>query len=120
MAGKTIGYARTATTQEDISPQAEALKTAGCSEIYCDEGMPSDFVDRSGLSGVLHILQSGDTLKVENLDRIARSSAAFADFHNRLGERTIRIVLLDGNIETTPLLAEIAMQLMPSRAGEDI
>jgi DNA invertase Pin-like site-specific DNA recombinase len=115
MAGKTIGYARTSPTSgQDIALQVDALKEAGCIGVFSDVGATGDTLNRSGLQHLLRVLKSGDTLKVASLDRIARSVAAFAEFRKSLGERKIRIVLLKGDIETTPVLAETAMRLTAS------
>jgi len=120
MASKTIGYARTASSEQDIVAQIEALKAAGCAEVYHDKAMCGTSLNRPGLKRVLSVLESGDTLKVDRLDRIARSVAAFSAFRASLGERKIRIVLLNGDVETTPLLAETAMKLMASAAESDL
>jgi len=111
MAGKTIGYARTDSNEQDILPQIEALKAAGCSQIYHDKGVSGALLDRSGLKLVLDALESGDTLRIENLDAIADTVAAFAEFRKRLGERKIRIELLAADVATTPLIAEAAIAL---------
>lgn len=113
MENKTIGYARTRSSSQDISRQVDALKEAGCTSVFSDVGATGDTLNRSGLQHLLHVLKSGDTLKVDQLDRIARTAAAFAAFRESLGERRIRIVLLKGDIRTTPLLAETAMKLAP-------
>ncbi|GAD51068.1 hypothetical protein NT2_16_00040 [Caenibius tardaugens NBRC 16725] len=115
MTGKTIGYARTTSGEQDILPQVEALKAAGCSEVYHDDGASGESLDRPGLKLVLNYLNSGDTLKIANLDAIARSVATFAEFRKNLGDRKIRIELLEAGVRTSPLVAEAAMALTPTR-----
>lgn len=120
MAGRTIGYARTGNTEQDISAQVEALRAAGCSDVYQDKASSGASLDRAGLQQVLGILESGDILKVKNLDRIARSVGVFGAFRKRLGARKIHIVILDAGIETTPALAEAAMKLMAATADSQV
>ncbi len=116
MTSKTIGYARTASSDHDISPQVDALMEAGCTGVFSDVGACGDTLNRFGLQQLLRVLESGDTLKVDHLDRIAQTTTAFSAFRESLGERRIRIVLLNGDIETTPALAEAAMKLTAERS----
>ena len=72
--GRLIGYARVSTGEQDLQPQMDALKTAGCpdADIYTDKasGVRGN---RPGLDACVEALEAGDTLVVWRLDRLGRS-----------------------------------------------
>ena len=67
-----VGYARVSTAEQKLSLQEDALKQAGCGEIFTDisSGVKSQ---REGLDTALNYLREGDTLVVWKLDRLGRS-----------------------------------------------
>ncbi len=72
------GYARVSTKTQakdgnSLEAQENALRAAGAAEVYADafSGTKSR---RPELDKLLTVMQSGDTLKVTKLDRIARSA----------------------------------------------
>lgn len=67
-----IGYARVSTADQHLRMQEDALRSAGCEEIYTDviSGVKSH---RPGLNKALSYLREGDTLIVWKLDRLGRS-----------------------------------------------
>ena len=72
--GRLVGYARVSTGDQDLQPQLDVLRTAGCAEadIYTDKasGVRGN---RPGLDGCVEALEPGDTLVVWRLDRLGRS-----------------------------------------------
>ena len=58
-----IGYARVSTADQHLYMQEDALKNAGCEEVYTDvaSGAKSN---RPGLEKALEYLRDGDTLVV--------------------------------------------------------
>jgi len=77
---KTIGYARTASSEQDVSAQVEALKEAGCTEIFTDMGVSGNTLDRPGLQKAKAGPKRGDTLMVVRTDRLARAAPAYYRF----------------------------------------
>jgi DNA invertase Pin-like site-specific DNA recombinase len=67
-----IGYARVSTDDQNLDLQRDALVRAGCEKIYTDQQSGAS-TDRLGLTGVLEMARSGDTLVVWRLDRLGRS-----------------------------------------------
>ncbi len=67
-----IGYARVSTDGQTPLPQSEALQTVGCLEIF-EEHASGGNRARPVLARVLERVQSGDTLVVVRIDRLARS-----------------------------------------------
>lgn len=70
-----IGYARVSSTDQDCAIQQEALRAAGCTVVRSEKVSGTSRDGRSELALCLEFLQSGDTLTVTRIDRLARSVA---------------------------------------------
>jgi DNA invertase Pin-like site-specific DNA recombinase len=68
------GYARVSTDGQSLASQDAELHKAGCAKVY-SERMSGARRDRPELAKVLKRLGVGDTLIVNRLDRLARSTA---------------------------------------------
>jgi DNA invertase Pin-like site-specific DNA recombinase len=74
-----IGYARVSTTDQDLSIQETALKTAGCDVIRAEKRSGTTTQGREALKTVLDFLARGDVLMVTRIDRLARSIGDLQD-----------------------------------------
>jgi DNA invertase Pin-like site-specific DNA recombinase len=94
-----VGYARVSTADQHLRMQEDALKSAGCEEIYTDviSGVKSQ---RPGLEKALNYLRGGDTLVVWKLDRLGRSIQHLIQTINALQEKKIGFKSLQENIDT--------------------
>lgn len=68
---RLVGYARVSTVEQHTALQLDALRTAGCQEIYQEK--QSAVKTRPELERCLSSLRAGDILLVYKLDRLARS-----------------------------------------------
>lgn len=66
------GYARVSTEEQKTHAQTDALRAAGCTQIY-EEHRSGGNRKRPELQALLDALQPGDTVVVYKMDRIARS-----------------------------------------------
>lgn len=80
--GFAVGYARVSTTEQILDVQKNALRAAGCINLY-EEKVSGAGKKRPQLDLAIKELQPGDTLVVWRLDRLARS---VEEFHRRLAE----------------------------------
>jgi DNA invertase Pin-like site-specific DNA recombinase len=94
-----IGYARVSTADQHLRMQEDALKSAGCEEIYSDviSGVKSQ---RPGLDKALSYLRAGDTLVVWKLDRLGRSIQHLIQTVNALLDKKIAFKSLQESIDT--------------------
>jgi DNA invertase Pin-like site-specific DNA recombinase len=77
-----VGYARVSTEEQLLDLQLNALRSAGCTNIY-QEKVSGAAKKRPHLDLAIKELQPGDTLVVWRLDRLARSQS---EFYRRIEE----------------------------------
>lgn len=98
---KKIGYARVSTSDQNLDLQLSALKAAGCTKVYTDQGVSGAEFERDGLSKALKALQAGDMLVVWRLDRLGRSLVDLVRLISELGEREVEFHSLSEAIDTS-------------------
>ena len=74
-AGSRLGYARVSRDDQNISRQLDALRGAGCTRIFTDEGVSGARASRPGLDELLMYVRPGDVVVVQALDRLGRRTS---------------------------------------------
>src|SRR3954471_20100981 len=110
-----IGYARISTDDQNLDLQRDALKQAGCEQIYTDR-VSGTKDNRPGLSEALSHLRAGDTLVVWRLDRLGRSLRHLIDTVTGLQERGIGFKSLTESIDTTTSGGRLVFNIFGSLA----
>ncbi|MBY0544100.1 MAG: recombinase family protein [Gammaproteobacteria bacterium] len=95
-----VGYARVSTADQHLRMQEDALKSAGCQEIFHDIASGAKTA-RPGLEDALAYLREGDTIVVWKLDRLGRSIQHLIQTVKELNEKNIGLQSLQENIDTT-------------------
>lgn len=101
------GYARVSTKGQakdgnSLEVQENALKAAGATEIYAD-AFTGTKSHRPELDKLLAVMQSGDTVKVTKLDRIARSATQGIELIQSLLDKGITVHVLNmGVMDNSP------------------
>ena len=116
--GRTIGYARVSTVDQDVSLQLDALRQAGCADdqIFLDVASGT-YTTRPGLEACLQALAPGDTLIVWRLDRLGRSMLHLVTVMTELGQRQVGFrSLCDGVLDTTTATGELVFHIFSALA----
>lgn len=101
------GYARVSTRGQakdgnSLEAQENALRWAGATKIYSD-AFTGTRTHRPELDKLMDIMQSGDTMVVTKLDRIARSATQGIELIQKLLDRGIVVHVLNmGLMDNTP------------------
>ena len=107
-----LGYARVSTDEQNVTLQLNALKAAGCTEIFTDEGVSGGLRSRPGLDELLANAQAGDTLVVWRLERLGRSLTHLVDLLASLGQRQVRFRSLCEYIDTDSSGGRLVFHMM--------
>lgn len=89
-----IGYARVLTAEQGLEVQKDALRKAGCKQIFCDVASGS-LTEWPGLQEALQTVREGDTLVVSNVDRLGRSIRHLTETFTALKLRKVDLRSLD-------------------------
>ena len=101
------GYARVSTRGQakdgnSLEAQENALRSAGATKIYAD-AFTGTKTHRPELDKLMAVMQSGDTMVVTKLDRIARSATQGIELIQMLLDRGIVVHVLNmGLMDNTP------------------
>ena len=101
------GYARVSTRGQakdgnSLEAQENALRSAGATKIYAD-AFTGTKTHRPELDKLMTVMQSGDTMVVTKLDRIARSATQGIELVQKLLDRGIVVHVLNmGLMDNTP------------------
>ena len=95
-----IGYARVSTVDQDPALQLDALRAAGCDELY-EESASGARADRPVLAEAMKYAREGDTIVVWRLDRFGRSLKDLIQKVEALRERGIGFRSLAEAVDTT-------------------
>lgn len=111
-----IGYARVSTADQSPDLQIAALKAAGCTIIYKDEGVSGAQALRPGLSDALSDLRERGVLVVWKLDRLGRSLGHLVRVLEEFGKSGIGFVSLTEAIDTTTSGGRLMFHLLAALA----
>lgn len=94
-----IGYARVSTDDQHLDLQRDALAKVGCERVFEDTASGAK-AERVGLTALLGILRSGDTVVVWRLDRLGRSLKDLIHLVERLDGVGVALRSVQENIDT--------------------
>lgn len=96
-----IGYARVSSNEQNLDRQIDSLKKAGCSKIFLEKVSGKDREGRPELKAMLNYLREGDTLKIESISRLARSTRDFLNIVEELQGKGVQLISSKESIDTT-------------------
>ncbi len=113
-----IGYARVSREEQNADLQHDALKAAGCDEIFEDK-LTGATMKRPGLDQALARLQAGDELVVWKFDRFGRSMLETLLLVLDLEKRGIRFRSLNESFDTSTPIGRGVLAFMAAMAEDE-
>ena len=110
-----IGYARVSTPEQDLTPQLEALGSAGCERTFSDKASGAK-ADRAGLAEALSHARAGDILVVWKLDRLGRTMKGLIDLSADLATRGVGLRSITDGIDTAGTAGKLVFHIMAAMA----
>jgi len=110
-----MGYARVSTTDQNPALQLDALKKAGCRQVFTDEASGASTI-RPQLKKALAALKPGDVLTVWKLDRLGRSLSHLIQLTSELAARGVGFRSLSEAIDTTSAHGKLLLHMLGALA----
>lgn len=110
-----FGYARVSTEQQNLDRQLDALKKYGCDVIY-NEKMTGTKRDRPELAKMLDRMTEGDTVVIESLSRLGRSTKDLIELTELFEQKGVHLVSLKESIDTNTSTGKLLFTLMSAIA----
>lgn len=96
-----VGYARVSTVEQNLDLQVNALKAAGCTEIFAEKVSGTSKKKRLKLEECLRYLRKGDTLIIIRVDRLARSVHDLQTIVRQLKDEKVELKAIEQPIDTS-------------------
>lgn len=111
-----VGYARVSKSSQHLDQQVNALKNAGCEEIFTDIASGAN-AKRSGIDDAIKFMRDNvDVLVVWKIDRLGRSLSHLVKTVENLGKRGIGFKSLNDPIDTTTPAGKLIFGIFASLA----
>lgn len=115
MKNYTFGYARVSTEQQNLDRQLDALRKYGVNIIY-NEKMTGTKRDRPELTKLLDRITEGDTVVIESLSRLGRSTRDLIELTELFEQKGVHLVSLKESIDTSTSTGKLLFTLMSAIA----
>ena len=110
-----FGYARVSTEAQNLDRQLDALQKYSVDKIY-NEKMTGTKRDRPELTKLLDRMTEGDTVVVESLSRLGRSTKDLIELTELFNSRGVNLVSLKESIDTSTSTGKLLFTLMSAIA----
>ena len=110
-----FGYARVSTEAQNLNRQLDALKKYGVDVIY-NEKMTGTKRDRPELTKLLDRISEGDTVVIESLSRLGRSTKDLIELTELFEKKGVHLVSLKESIDTSTSTGKLLFTLMSAIA----
>lgn len=110
-----LGYARVSTESQNLDRQLDALKKYGVDMIYTEK-MTGTKKNRPELNKLLDRITEGDTVVVESLSRLGRSTKDLIELTELFQSKGVHLVSLKESIDTSTSTGKLLFTLMSAIA----
>lgn len=115
MKNYTFGYARVSTEQQNLDRQLDALRKYGVDIIY-NEKITGTKRDRPELEKLLDRMTEGDTVVIESLSRLGRSTKDLIELTELFQSKGVHLVSMKERIDTSTSTGKLLFTLMSAIA----
>lgn len=115
MKNYVFGYARVSTEHQNLDRQLDALKQYGVDLIY-NEKMTGTKRNRPELSKLLDRVTVGDTVVVESLSRLGRSTKDLIELTELFQSKGVNLISLKESIDTNTSTGKLLLTFMSAIA----
>ena len=115
MRNYVFGYARVSTEAQNLDRQLDALAKYGVDQIY-NEKMSGTKRNRPELEKLLDRMTEGDTVVVESLSRLGRSTKDLIELMELFDRKGVHLVSLKESIDTSTSTGKLLFTLMSAIA----
>ena len=95
-----FGYIRVSTKNQNLDRQLDMVENYGVDKIY-EEKLTGTNRERPALNEMLERIESGDTVVIESLSRLGRSTRDLLDIADMLNKKGVNLISLKESIDTT-------------------
>lgn len=106
-----IGYARVSTEQQELARQTDALTAYGVDELYTEK-ITGTKASRPELDKVKMIVRKDDTVVIESLSRLGRSSKDLLNLIDAWDAKGVKLVSLKENIDTSTPTGKLLLTVL--------
>ncbi len=115
MRSQKIGYARVSTLEQNLDRQLDLLKAQGVEKIYTEK-MTGTKRERPELSKLLDRMEAGDTVVIESLSRLGRSTKDLIELVELFHKKNVQLVSLKEQIDTGTSTGKLLFTIMSALA----
>ena len=115
MKTQIVGYARVSTLEQNLDRQLDLLRAYGVEKIYTEK-MTGTKKDRPELSKLLDRLEKGDTVVIESLSRLGRSTKDLIELVELFQAKGVELVSLKESIDTSTSTGKLLFTIMSALA----
>lgn len=115
MRSQKIGYARVSTLDQNLDRQTDMLRAYGVDKLYTEK-MSGTRRDRPELTRLLERLEEGNTVIVESLSRLGRSTRDLIELVELFQQKGVQLVSLKESIDTSSSTGKLLFTIMSALA----
>lgn len=115
MKNTIYGYARVSTFDQNLDRQIDMLNEKGA-EVIFQEKITGTKRDRPELNRLLDQVQNGDTIIIESLSRLGRSTKDLIELVELIEQKGIHLVSLKESVDTSTPAGKLLFTLMSALA----
>ena len=114
--GQLLGYARVSRADQNLDRQLDALEEAECVKVFSDDGVSGNRASRPALDSMLAYAREGDTILVQSLDRLGRSTRHLLELVEQLANSGIGLRVLNLGIDTRTPSGQLVLTVVAALA----